>query len=84
MYVTYQLLGTRLRIGLGLGALGGTREGGFVVETVQVATRLLELLDPFLRLWVPVVGRGLWLAHSSFNKTLFVTGGIYNTTSSRN
>lgn len=44
-----ELLGAGLLVGLGRGFFGGGRvDGGFVVETVQVATCVLELLDPLL------------------------------------
>ena len=48
--VSDQLARVRLELGGGLGALGGGGEGGLVVETIQVAAGLFELLDPFLRL----------------------------------
>lgn len=32
----------------------GRVDGGFIVETVQVAASFLEILDPFLRLLEPV------------------------------
>lgn len=50
-----EVAGVRLRVGGvggGLGGLGGAREGRLVVETVQVAAGLLELLDPLLGLFV--------------------------------
>lgn len=49
--VADQVLGVGGGVGRALGALGGAREGGLVVEAVQVAAGLLELLDPFLGLW---------------------------------
>jgi hypothetical protein len=48
--VADQLLGSRLEVGGLLGALCGAGEGGFVVETVEIAACFLEFLDPFLRL----------------------------------
>jgi hypothetical protein len=50
MYVLDQLLGARLAIGRLFGALGRAREGGFVVEAVEIAASFLEFLNPFLRL----------------------------------
>ena len=50
MDIPDKILGVRLLVGLALGSLGGAREGGLVVEAVEVAPGLLELLDPFLRL----------------------------------
>ena len=44
-------LGVGLFVGLVLGVLGSAGEGGLVVEAVKVAASLLELLDPFLRLY---------------------------------
>lgn len=46
-------LGVGLFVGLVLGVLGSAGEGCFVVEAVKVAASLLELLDPFLRLYPP-------------------------------
>jgi len=44
-----ELLGAGLLVGLGRGFFGSGRvDGGFVVETVQVTTCVLELLDPLL------------------------------------
>lgn len=48
--ISDQLAGVGLQLGRLLGALGGARRSGLVVEAVQVATGLLELLHPFLRL----------------------------------
>lgn len=45
-----QLLGAGALLRRLLGALGGAGEGRLVVEAVQVAAGLLELLDPFLGL----------------------------------
>lgn len=50
MDVSDEGLGVGLLIGLMLGTLGVARKGGFVVEAVKVATRILELLDPFFGL----------------------------------
>jgi hypothetical protein len=52
---TVDVLDELFRVGLlvagGLGRFGsGGIDGGFVVEAVQVAASLLEILDPFLRL----------------------------------
>lgn len=50
-----ELLGAGLLVGLGRGFFGGGRvDGGFVVETVQVTTCVLELLDPLLWLLASV------------------------------
>jgi hypothetical protein len=48
--VSDKSLGVSLLVSLLLGALGGTGEGGLVVEAVEVAASFLELLDPFLGL----------------------------------
>ena len=48
--VADQLSGGRLLVGGFLGLLGGRGKCGFVVEAVQVATDLLELLYPLLGL----------------------------------
>lgn len=48
--ISNQLLRARLLIGRLFGGLRGGGERSFVVEAVQVAAGLLELLDPFLRL----------------------------------
>lgn len=46
-----QLLWACLAVNVFLGTGGGrARDGGFVVKAVEVAPRLLKLLDPFLRL----------------------------------
>lgn len=45
-----QLLGVGLLVARALGALGVAREGGLVVEAVEVAAGALELLDPLLGL----------------------------------
>lgn len=52
MDIADQFLWVRLRVRLSLGGLGRAREGRLVVEAVQVAAGFLELLDPFLRLYI--------------------------------
>lgn len=47
-----QGLGVGLLVGLVFGVLGVAREGGLVVEAVEIAAGLLELLDPFLGLYI--------------------------------
>jgi hypothetical protein len=49
--ITNKCLGVGLFVGLFLGTLGSAGECGLVVEAVKVAASLLELLDPFLRLY---------------------------------
>jgi len=50
-----ELFRAGLLVAGGFGRLGvGGVDGSFVVEAVQVAAGLLELLDPFLRLLEPV------------------------------
>lgn len=52
MYVADHVLGVGSRfrvIGRVLGGCGG--DGGFVVEAVEVASRLPEIFDPLLRLF---------------------------------
>lgn len=51
--VADEVLRVRLRVRLGLGALGRAGKGRLVVEAVQVTPGVLELLDPFLglRVW---------------------------------
>ena len=51
--ISDQCLGVGLLVGLLLGALGVAGKGGLVVEAVEVASGLLELLDPFLGLMSP-------------------------------
>lgn len=53
MDISDQRLGVGLVVGLVLGALGVAGEGGLVVEAVEVAAGLFELLDPFLGLMFP-------------------------------
>ena len=53
MNISDKSLGVSLLVGLLLWALGGTGEGGLIVEAVEVAASFLELLDPFLRLYFP-------------------------------
>lgn len=48
MDISDQSLGVGLFVGGLLGALGGAGKGGLVVEAVQIASGVLELLDPFL------------------------------------
>lgn len=50
--ISDQLLGIGLLIGRYFGRLCGRGKGSLVVEAVQVAAGVLELLDPFLRLLV--------------------------------
>lgn len=50
MNIAYELLGVGLLIGLLLGTLGSGGKSGLIVEAIQVASRLLEFLDPFLGL----------------------------------
>lgn len=50
MNISDKSLGVSLLVGLLLWALGGTGEGGLIVEAVEVAASFLELLDPFLGL----------------------------------
>lgn len=52
MDISDQLLGVGLLIGRLFGRLCSRGKGGLVVEAVQVAAGVLELLDPFLRLLV--------------------------------
>lgn len=51
MNISNKCLGVGLFIGLFLGVLGSAGEGSLVVEAVEVAAGLLELLDPFLGLY---------------------------------
>jgi len=52
MNISNKLLGTRLEVAYRFGALGSSAgNGGFIVETVEITTSFLELLDPFLRLY---------------------------------
>lgn len=49
MDVLDELLGVGLPVTRGFGGVGGGGvDGGFVVEAVEVAAGLLEILDPFL------------------------------------
>lgn len=49
MNIANQLLGIGVEITGGLRTLRGRAgNGGFIVETIQVAAGLLEILDPFL------------------------------------
>lgn len=57
MDVSDQGLRVRLLVGLLLRALGVARKGSLVVEAVEIATGVLELLDPFLGLYLQ---RQLW------------------------
>jgi hypothetical protein len=51
MYISNQLLGARLRFTRSFRTFRcSTRDGSFVVEAIQVTSRLLKLLDPFFRL----------------------------------
>ena len=51
MNVLDELFRVCLLVACGFGGFGsGGIDGGFVVEAVQVASGLLEILDPFLRL----------------------------------
>jgi hypothetical protein len=51
--ISDQRLGVGLLVGLLLGTLGVAGKGSLVVEAVEVASGLLELLDPFLGLMSP-------------------------------
>lgn len=47
-----ELFGIRLLSRGCLGRLGGRRgDGSFIVEAVEIAASLLEILDPFFWLW---------------------------------
>jgi len=48
--VSDQLFGASIKLRHALGALGGRRGCGLVVEAVQIAAGVLELLDPLLGL----------------------------------
>lgn len=50
MNISNQLLGAGLLVARLFGALGGAGEGSLVVEAIEVAAGLLELLNPFLGL----------------------------------
>lgn len=50
MDVLDQGLGVGLLVGLIFGVLGVARKGSLVVEAVEIASGLFELLDPFLGL----------------------------------
>lgn len=60
MDVTNELFRIGLFCGVDFGGLGGCgRDSGFVVETIEVATGLLEFLDPFLGLNECIISKDL-------------------------
>lgn len=51
VYILDHLLRARFLIALDFGGFGSCRiDGSLIVETVQIAARLLELLNPYFRL----------------------------------
>ena len=49
MYISNQFLRTRLQLTGRFGAFGcSAGDGGFIVETVEIAASFLEFFDPFL------------------------------------
>ena len=50
MNIPDQRLGVCLLVGFVLRALGRAGKGSFIMEAIQIGTRVLEFLDPFLGL----------------------------------
>ena len=62
MYISDQFLWTCLQLAGRFGALGcSARDGGLVVETVEIATGFLKFFDPFLWLYNIWVRLKAWI-----------------------